>query len=461
MLDGVTWILLASVLGASFISEPTTTAHHRGRSIRVPEDHPSIAEALAASGPHDRILIGSGTYHEKLELPDHDIMLISTDGPEVTMIDGGSNSFRPPLHSRHPPRGVLRTGPYAGHVKIQGLTIQHGWSNEGGGLRVAGGLVTAKNCHFKRCDSTFGGGVCVLGGGAELQDCKLVDCRATFGGGAAAITGTLCLRNTSTERCVAQASGGGTWCDNGGALNATDCAWRHCHASQAGGLGIQGRVCLEKSSIQHCRSDGYGGGLQLTAAASGVLRSVNFDENQASKGGGIAVAAGANLTGERVIITACSADQGGGLTTLGCSTFHHLSIRSCHAKTTGGAISLGHAHPQAKLNLTNTTLEHNHAQYGAAIYGDPSGALTLINAVLANNRAESQGGGVHLHGVDCTLEDVHFVDNRSANTTDVFFRDGELFLNNVSRTGPVFGIQSFTMDGPNLKIQMGTPASRP
>lgn len=460
MLDGVTWLLLALVLAAPCTSEPTITVHHRGRSIRVPEDHPSIAEALAASGPNDRILIGSGTYHERLELPDHDIMLISTDGPEVTMLDGGSNSLRPPLHFRHPTHGVLRMGPYAGHVTIQGLTIQHGWSNEGGGLRVAGGSMTAKNCHFKRCDSTFGGGVCVLGGRAELQHCTLVDCGATFGGGVAAITGNVCLVNTTIERCVAQASGGGTWCDNGGTLNATDCTWRHCHASQAGGLGIQGRVCLEKCSVQHCRSDGYGGGLQLTAAASGTLRSVKFGENQAAKGGGIAVAAGADLTGEHVVMTACSADQGGGLSTLGCSSFRHLTIRACNADAIGGAIALGRAHPQANLDITHSTLEHNHAQYGAAIYGDPTGALTLVNAVLAHNHAEAQGGGVHLHGVDCTLKDVHFTDNRSANTTDVFFRDGRLFLNNVTRVGPVFGIQAFSLDGPNLEVRLGTPASR-
>ena len=110
MLDGVTWLFLALVLAAPCTSEPTTTVHHRGRSIRVPEDYPSIAEALGASGPNDRILIGSGTYHERLELPDHDIMLISTDGPEVTMLDGGSNSLRPPLHFRHPTHGVLRMG---------------------------------------------------------------------------------------------------------------------------------------------------------------------------------------------------------------------------------------------------------------------------------------------------------------------------------------------------------------
>ena len=82
-----------------------------------------------------------------------------------------------------------------------------------------------------------------------------------------------------------------------------------------------------------------------------------------------------------------------------------------------------------------------------------------MDAVLTNNHAEDQGGGVHLHGVDCTLTNVHFTNNRSANTTDVFFRDGQLFLNNVTRTGPVYGIQAFSLDGPNLKVRLGPPSN--
>ncbi len=341
MLDGVSWLLLALMLAAPFPSE--TGIDHR-RSIRVPEDHPSIAEALAASQPSDQILIGPGTYHETLELPDHDVTLTSTDGPAVTILDGGGNSLHPPTYPTH---GVLRMGPYAGRVQLQGFTIQHGWSNEGGGLRVAGGSMTARDCHFKRCNSTFGGGVCVLSGLAELQNCTLFDCGATFGGGVAVIAGELWLTNTSTERCVAQASGGGAWCDSSGCLNANNGTWRHCHASQAGGLGIQGRARLEHSSVKHCRSEGHGGGLQLTAAASGVLRSVRFAENQAENGGGIAVAAGANLCGEQVSITSCTADRGGGMAMLGRSTLHQLTIRSCHASTTGGGIALGRAHPRS------------------------------------------------------------------------------------------------------------------
>ena len=150
MLVVVTLIFLALVLHAPLTTElPTTTIHH-GRTVRVPEDHHSIAEALASSQPNDRILIGPGTYYETLELPNHDVMLASTDGPEVTMIDGGSNSLHAPPQPSLLSSSVIRMGPYAGRVELQGLTIQHGWSNEGGGLRVAGGMMNEVNAGKKR-----------------------------------------------------------------------------------------------------------------------------------------------------------------------------------------------------------------------------------------------------------------------------------------------------------------------
>ena len=90
MLVVVSFILLALLLHAPLSTELPTTTIHLGRTVRVPEDHHSIAEALASSQPSDRILIGPGTYYETLELPNHDVMLASTDGPEVTMIDGGT-----------------------------------------------------------------------------------------------------------------------------------------------------------------------------------------------------------------------------------------------------------------------------------------------------------------------------------------------------------------------------------
>ena len=66
MLVVVTLILLALVLHAPLTTEPSTTTIHHGRTFRVPEDHSSIAEALASSQPNDRILIGPGTYYETL-----------------------------------------------------------------------------------------------------------------------------------------------------------------------------------------------------------------------------------------------------------------------------------------------------------------------------------------------------------------------------------------------------------
>ena len=84
MLAVVTLILLALVLQAPLTTEPSTTAIHHRRTVQVPEDHHSIAEALASSQPNDRILIGPG--------PVYGIQSFSLDGPNLKVRLG------PPSH---------------------------------------------------------------------------------------------------------------------------------------------------------------------------------------------------------------------------------------------------------------------------------------------------------------------------------------------------------------------------
>ena len=136
----------------------TTFTFHHGRTVRVPEDHHSIAEALASSQPNDRILIGPGTYYEMLELPNHDVMLASTDGPEVTMIDGGSNSLHALPEPSLLPSSVIRMGPYQDRLNFKDSPPTAGPTK--GWVRVAGGVVMAKIATSKMQQYFRGRGVC-------------------------------------------------------------------------------------------------------------------------------------------------------------------------------------------------------------------------------------------------------------------------------------------------------------
>ena len=462
MLMGMTLLLCTFLINCSFATQlpfssgpsilSSTVSHHR--VVRVPEEHTSLAEAVTLSKNGDRILVGPGIYYETLTLPNHDLSIESTHGAEDTFIDGGGNSLKPS------PNSIIQLGPYAGKVQISGFTIQHGWSNEGGGLRVAGGSIEVKDCQFNSCHSIFGGGLCLLQGTLRLTNCEVHHCSATFGGGIAVITGDAHLANTTVSNCTAEASGGGGWCDNAGWVKANGCTWVNCSASQGGALSIQGQLRLERSLVHSCQSEGHGGGLQLTAAASGNLHQVRMHENNAQVGGGIHVAAGATLHAQRITIFCCEANRGGGISTLGKSTIHQATIRSCKAQAGGGAISLGRAHPQAILKIHNAVIKENEANHGGAVYGDPTGYLSLINTDLQENQARHDGGGLHLHGVECWLEDVAFSGNRAPKTTDLFFRDGRLSWFNISRSGPVYGTGAILLDGPELELAVARTASK-
>lgn len=56
--------------------------------IRVPADYPAIQQALAAAQNSDCIEVAPGTCVENINFPGKAVTLTSTDGPEVTCIDG-------------------------------------------------------------------------------------------------------------------------------------------------------------------------------------------------------------------------------------------------------------------------------------------------------------------------------------------------------------------------------------
>lgn len=59
-----------------------------GTVVRVPEDHPTIQEAVDAAAPGDLVLIGPGTYAEAVDVETEDLTIRGLDRNEV-ILDGG------------------------------------------------------------------------------------------------------------------------------------------------------------------------------------------------------------------------------------------------------------------------------------------------------------------------------------------------------------------------------------
>jgi pectin methylesterase-like acyl-CoA thioesterase len=82
---------LPAVVAAAVLALAAASAH-AVTTIRVPDDHATISEAILASEWGDTILVGPGVYKESLVLSDtkgDGIILKSVEGPETTTIAYG------------------------------------------------------------------------------------------------------------------------------------------------------------------------------------------------------------------------------------------------------------------------------------------------------------------------------------------------------------------------------------
>ena len=60
------------------------------KQIKIPFDFATIQEGLNAAQPSDTVLVFPGTCNEKIVWPNtNGLLLLSDDGPESTIIDGG------------------------------------------------------------------------------------------------------------------------------------------------------------------------------------------------------------------------------------------------------------------------------------------------------------------------------------------------------------------------------------
>src|SRR3546814_17112705 len=68
--------------------DTTTTGSSTGATVRVPEDHDTIQEAVDAANPGDLVLIAPGTYEEAVDVTVENLTITGLDRNEVEP-DGG------------------------------------------------------------------------------------------------------------------------------------------------------------------------------------------------------------------------------------------------------------------------------------------------------------------------------------------------------------------------------------
>jgi len=140
-------------------------------TIRVPDDVPSIGEAVAISVDGDTIEVGPGTWHEQVDVQGRAVVLTATSGPEHTTLQGVGGE-------------VIRavSGESAATV-FEGFTIRGGTGFEGGGAYISNGSPTFRRCRFIGNNATYGSGLYVVDGSPRLEHCLIKDNTAAHGAG--------------------------------------------------------------------------------------------------------------------------------------------------------------------------------------------------------------------------------------------------------------------------------------
>jgi len=148
--------------------------------LKVPSEYSTIQVAIDATNESDTVLVADGTYTENLNIS-KDIKIISENGAEKTIIDGGKITH------------VIGFGSSTTRdCVLDGFTVTNGGNANGdsddgaGGINVWGGSPTLRNLIIKgnRRDKWSGGGIHVNENGNPLvEGCTIKENYAEDGGG--------------------------------------------------------------------------------------------------------------------------------------------------------------------------------------------------------------------------------------------------------------------------------------
>ncbi len=218
--------------------------------IHVPGDYPTIQLAIDAATDGDEIIVAPGTYNETVDFSGKAITLRSSDGPEVTTIDGtGLNDSVVKCISGE---GASTT--------LDGFTITGGGNTiTGGGMKNINSSPTVLHCRFIGNSASRGGGMANQGSNPWVNSCTFEANQSTAeGGGMDNFSSnpfvTNCIFRTNSSANV----GGGMYNDNGTVPIVANCLFIGNTAVFGGGMrnGISAPTLINCTFIANVAEEG-------------------------------------------------------------------------------------------------------------------------------------------------------------------------------------------------------------
>lgn len=248
----------------------TFTVIAQSADIYVPDDQPTIQDAINASAAGDTVIVRAGTYVENIDFLGKDITVLSEEGNERAFIDGSQGGSV-----------VTFSGGETAAAVLDGFTVMNGSSVDGGGIFCSGtSSPTIRNNYVEENTATSGGGgLACLSGSSPTVDSNTFDGNeADLGGGihcgsdTAVFTNNLVVKNRSTSAGggfhlsgsspavtnntvagnISDGTGGGIECAGFSGLVVNTIVW----GNQSGGTGQQINIASGSPIVEYCCVEG-------------------------------------------------------------------------------------------------------------------------------------------------------------------------------------------------------------
>jgi hypothetical protein len=197
-------------------------------TLYVPDDYPTIQQAINATVNGDTVIVKPGTYLEKIDFKGKAITVRSTHGADNTVIDGNQAGSSPV---------VKCVNGEDSDTVLEGFTVTNGSAPGGGGMFNASSSPTVTNCVFSENSSFFigGGGMYNASSSPTVTNCTFLGNAANDGAGMNNFSSSPTVINCTFLGNSADSQGGGMY-NRSSNPTVTNCTFLGNAASDGGGM---------------------------------------------------------------------------------------------------------------------------------------------------------------------------------------------------------------------------------